>query len=41
LEKDVTELNAAVDLSRVPSGRYLFAIRLSGIDWSYYPMVIE
>jgi hypothetical protein len=41
LEKDMTELNATVDLSRVPSGRYLFGIRLPGIEWSYYPMVIE
>jgi len=41
LEKDTTELNANVDLSRVPSGRYLFAIRLPGIEWSYYPMVIQ
>ena len=41
LEKDMTKLNATVDLSRVPSGRYLFAIRLPGIEWSYYPMVIQ
>ena len=41
LEKDMTELNATVDLSRAPSGRYLFAIRLPGVEWSYYPMVIE
>jgi len=41
LEKDMTELTATFDLSRVPSGRYLFAIRLPGIEWSYYPMLIE
>jgi hypothetical protein len=41
LEKDVTGLNATVDLSRVASGRYLFGIRLPGIEWSYYPMVVE
>jgi hypothetical protein len=41
LEKDMTDMNVTVDLSRVPSGRYLFAIRLPGIEWSYYPMVIE
>jgi hypothetical protein len=41
LEKDMTELNASVDLSRVPSGRYLFGIRLPGVEWSYYPLVVE
>ena len=40
-EKGMTALNATVDLSRIPSGRYLFGIRLPGIEWSYYPMVIE
>jgi hypothetical protein len=41
LEKDMTVLNAALDLSRIPAGRYLFGIRLPGIEWSYYPMVVE
>jgi len=41
LEKDMTELNTTLDLSRLPSGRYLLGIRLPGIEWSYYPMVIE
>jgi len=41
LGKDMTELNATVDLSRVPSGRYLLGTRLPGIEWSYYPMVVE
>ena len=41
LEKGMTELNATVDLSRVPPGRYLFGIRLPGTEWSYYPMVLE
>jgi hypothetical protein len=41
LEKDKTVLNTTLDLSRIPSGRYLLGIRLPGIEWSYYPMVIE
>ena len=41
LEKGMTVLNATLDLSRIPSGRYLLGIRLPGIEWSYYPMVIE
>jgi len=40
-EKDMTELNTTLDLSRAPSGRYLFGVRLPGIEWSYYPMVVE
>jgi hypothetical protein len=41
LEKDMTELNTTLGLSRAPSGRYLLGIRLPGIEWSYYPMVVE
>jgi len=41
LEKDMTVLNTTLDLSRMPSGRYLLGIRLPGIEWSYYPMVVE
>ncbi len=41
LEKGITLLNATLDLSRIPAGRYLFGIRLPGVEWSYYPMVIE
>ena len=41
LEKDMTVLNTTLDLSRLPSGRYLLGIRLPGIEWSYYPIVIE
>jgi hypothetical protein len=41
LEKDMTVLNTTLDLSRAPSGRYLLGIRLPGIEWSYYPIVIE
>jgi hypothetical protein len=41
LEKDMTVLNTTLDLSRASSGRYLLGIRLPGIEWNYYPMVIE
>ena len=41
LEKGMTVLNTTLDLSRIPSGRYLLGIRLPGIEWSYYPMVIK
>jgi hypothetical protein len=41
LEKDMTELNDTLDLSRAPSGHYLLGIRLPGVEWSYYPMVVE
>ena len=41
LEKDMTVLNITLDLSRTHSGRYLFAVRLPGVEWSYYPMAVE
>jgi hypothetical protein len=37
----MTRMKATLDLSRIPSGDYLLGIRLLGVEWSYYPMVIE
>jgi hypothetical protein len=39
--KGVTALIARLDLSRIPPGHYLLAIRLPGIEWSYYPLVVK
>ena len=41
MENGMTVMIATLDLSRVSSGHYLLAIRLSGADWSYSPLVIE
>ncbi|MGH9325291.1 MAG: hypothetical protein ACRD2B_01175 [Terriglobia bacterium] len=37
----VRVLKARLDLSRVNSGHDLLGIRLPGIDWNYYPMVVR
>jgi hypothetical protein len=41
VERSMTRMKATLDLSRIPAGHYLLGIRLPGIEWSYYPMVIE
>jgi hypothetical protein len=41
LQKGMTELNATLNLSRIPSGHYLLGVRLPGIEWSYYRLVVE
>ena len=41
VEKGMTELNAMLNLSRIPAGHYLLGIRLPGTEWSYYRLVVE
>ena len=41
IEKGMTELNATLNLSRIPAGHYQMGIRLPGIEWSYYRLVID
>jgi hypothetical protein len=41
LHKGMTELHVTLNLSRIPSGHYLLGIRLPGIEWSYYRLVVE
>jgi hypothetical protein len=41
VEKSMTRMKATLDLSRIPSGHYLLGIRLSGAEWSYYPLMIR
>jgi hypothetical protein len=41
VEKSMTRMKATLDLSRIPSGHYLLGIRLPGVEWSYYPLMIK
>ena len=41
VEKSMTRMKATLDLSRIPSGHYLLGIRLPGVEWSYYPLMIR
>jgi hypothetical protein len=41
MEKSITQMKATLDLSRIPSGHYLLGVRLAGIDWSYYPLIVR
>jgi hypothetical protein len=41
VEKSTTRMKATLDLSRIPSGHYLLGIRLPGVEWSYYPLMIR
>lgn len=40
-EGSLTVLKAKLDVSKMHSGHYLLAIRPTGVDWSYYPLVIR
>ncbi len=40
-EGSLTVLKAKLDLSKLNFGHYLLAIRLPGVDWSYYPLVVR
>jgi hypothetical protein len=40
-EKDKTSMRATLDLSRVRAGHYLLAVRLAGVDWNYFPLVVK
>ena len=41
VEKSMTRMKATLDLSRIPCGDYLLGIRLPGVEWSYYPLMIR
>ncbi len=41
IENGMTAMDATLDLSRIPSGRYLLGIRLPESDWSYYPLAVK
>ncbi|HEX5483334.1 MAG TPA: hypothetical protein VFZ08_11985 [Terriglobia bacterium] len=41
LEGNLTVLKAKLDLATLHSGHYLLGIRLPGIDWNYYPLVLR
>jgi hypothetical protein len=41
VERRMTRMKATLDLSRIPSGDYLLGIRLPGVEWSYYPLMIK
>jgi hypothetical protein len=39
--KGMTALDATLDLSRVSSGHYLLGVRPTGVDWSYWSVVVK
>ena len=39
IENGTTQMNVALDLSRIPPGYYLVGIRLPGTDWSCFPLI--
>ena len=41
VDKGLTAMSATLDLSRIPSGNYLLAVRPLRVDWGYYPLVIK
>ncbi len=41
LQDHRTVLKVRVELTRLPSGLYLLAIRRRGFDWAYYPVLLR
>jgi hypothetical protein len=41
IEAGITQLMVEIDTTSLPSGKYDFGWRMSGIDWRYYPIFIR
>jgi hypothetical protein len=41
IDKDMTAIEATLDLSRVSPGHYLLGVRPAGMGWSYYPLIVR
>jgi hypothetical protein len=41
IQNGMTTMNATLDLSRIRPGHYLLGIRLPGVEWGYYPLLVK
>jgi hypothetical protein len=41
IQNGATALNVELTLSKLTPGPYLLAIRLPGVEWSYYPALVR